>query len=513
MGSKSENPRKVSNGQTDIVSFDLEENFATSTTCHGVAHIFETKGSRRSMWFGITLVSTIACLVQCCIIVYDASLYPTRVNIKVKYNTQSLFPSVTLCNTNLIASIDNTREELKYAMLLYRHYYAKNQITHQELQSAENYFNRVYGKNFSLEEYVARYRFKAEDMIVSCQWGEEPCGSANFSQVITDYGTCYTFNSGQKGYPLLYQTISGSSHGLRLAINVQQYVYPTLPLSFLTPDAGIRLSVHHYNEIANMGSRGVFVPPGMHGYIAITDTHVLSNLGPPWGECGQKNLQYFRYYSRSACRREFEANLAAQQCNCSYQQATVNTENKKTLNSFCPYPCQQTEYPIILSYAGIATNAIIDSSSHNGKLANLLDSVKNDPSKYPNYTSEAFIRENLIYLDVYFRELITSTTTESKATGYAQVLSDVGGQLGLFIGASIITLCEIITYLCDRCERKKREKREMRIHRQSQMIRDIMQVGVEKKDLQTETKPNKNNDFVFNTSEDGQETSSTNPNV
>ena len=35
---------------------------------------------------------------------------------------------------------------------------------------------------------------------------------------------------------------------------------------------------------------------------------------------------------------------------------------------------------------------------------------------------------------------------------------DIGGQLGLFVGASIITLCEIITYFCDRCKRDKREK-------------------------------------------------------
>lgn len=57
---------------------------------------------------------------------------------------------------------------------------------------------------------------------------------------------------------------------------------------------------------------------------------------------------------------------------------------------------------------------------------------------------------------------------------YTQILllkGDVGGQLGLFVGASIITLCEIITYFCDRYKRDRQGKRVQ--SRQSQIRNSI----------------------------------------
>lgn len=181
---------------SDTTSFDLEENFATSTSCHGVGHIVENVGSRRNMWFIITVISSVSCICQCSIIVYDALLFPTRVNIKLEYNTESLFPSVTICNTNLIASLSIGDIEYKNALALYRYYYIKNNRTFEELQEANDFFTKIYGENFTIEEYVIKYRFRIEDMIISCRWGDHSCGAENFTQVVTDYGVCYTFNSG-----------------------------------------------------------------------------------------------------------------------------------------------------------------------------------------------------------------------------------------------------------------------------------------------------------------------------
>ena len=181
---------------SDSASVDLEEDFATTTSCHGVGHIFTNAGSRRSMWFTITLVCSVACICQCFIIVYDASFFPTRVNIKLEYNIESLFPSVTICNTNLIASLSIGDVEYKNALTLYRYYYINDNRTFGELDEAEKFFTRIYGKNFTIHDYIVKYRFRIEDMIISCQWDSNPCGPQNFSQVVTDYGICYTFNSG-----------------------------------------------------------------------------------------------------------------------------------------------------------------------------------------------------------------------------------------------------------------------------------------------------------------------------
>ena len=52
-------------------------------------------------------------------------------------------------------------------------------------------------------------------------------------------------------------------------------------------------------------------------------------------------------------------------------------------------------------------------------------------------------------MNVYFETLSIETQTTSDAYGGVALLSDIGGQLGLFLGISVISIMEFATWIID----------------------------------------------------------------
>ncbi|PNI28074.1 ASIC3 isoform 8, partial [Pan troglodytes] len=63
--------------------------------------------------------------------------------------------------------------------------------------------------------------------------------------------------------------------------------------------------------------------------------------------------------------------------------------------------------------------------------------------------SEAYIAENVLALDIFFEAVNYETVEQKKAYEMSELLGDIGGQMGLFIGASLLTILEILDYLCE----------------------------------------------------------------
>ncbi|KAJ8260395.1 hypothetical protein GJAV_G00181600, partial [Gymnothorax javanicus] len=79
--------------------------------------------------------------------------------------------------------------------------------------------------------------------------------------------------------------------------------------------------------------------------------------------------------------------------------------------------------------------------------------------------SEQYIGDNILVLDIFFEALNYETIEQKKAYEIAGLLGDIGGQMGLFIGASILTILELFDYLYEvmkyklcRCSKKKSKR-------------------------------------------------------
>ncbi|KAG7221608.1 hypothetical protein INR49_017139 [Caranx melampygus] len=287
-------------------------------------------------------------------------------------------------------------------------------------------------------------------------------GNNTCISVFTRYGKCYTFNAGGD----LITTKGGMGNGLELMLDIQQDEY--LPVWGETDEtsfeAGVKVQIHSQDEPSFIDQLGFGVAPGFQTFVSCQEQRLIY-LPPPWGDCKVTPMDsdFFDSYSITACRIDCETRYLVDNCNCRmvhmpgdapyctpelYKECAdpaldflVERDNDFCV---CETPCNMTRYSKELSFVKIPSKA----------------SAKYLAKKYNK--SEQYIKENILVLDIFFEALNYETIEQKKAYEVAGLLGDIGGQMGLFIGASILTILELFDYLYEvikyklcRCSDKK----------------------------------------------------------
>ncbi|KAJ8414270.1 hypothetical protein AAFF_G00051400 [Aldrovandia affinis] len=259
------------------------------------------------------------------------------------------------------------------------------------------------------------------------------------------------FNAAEEGKTLRTTVKGGTGNGLEIMLDIQQDEY--LPVWGETEEtafeAGIRVQIHSQAEPPFVHELGFGVAPGFQTFVS-TQEQRLTYLPPPWGECQSSGLEsgFFQVYSVTACRIDCETRYIVENCNCRMvhmpgdspfctpeqynecaEPALAKLAEKDSNNCICRTPCNMTRYNKELSMVKIPSKTS----------ARYLEKKFNKSEKY--------IADNILVLDVFFEALNYETIEQKKAYEVAGLLGDIGGQMGLFIGASILTILELFDYL------------------------------------------------------------------
>uniref|UniRef100_A0A3B4B135 Acid sensing ion channel subunit family member 4 n=1 Tax=Periophthalmus magnuspinnatus TaxID=409849 RepID=A0A3B4B135_9GOBI len=277
-------------------------------------------------------------------------------------------------------------------------------------------------------------------------------------KVYTRYGKCYTFNGNKTALRKTKQ--GGMGNGLEIMLDIQQDEY--LPIwretNETSLEAGIRVQIHSQDEPPYIHQLGFGVSPGFQTFVSCQEQR-LTYLPQPWGNCRSSSKEKFPgydTYSISACRLLCETNEVIRVCNCRMVHMPgkalsnslharkalsnsahpsvcicVSAQLQKTSGDTCPCetPCNLTRYGKELSMVKIPSKG----------------SARYLSRKYDK--TEDYIRDNFLVLDIFFEALNYETIEQKKAYDVAGLLGDIGGQMGLFIGASILTVLEILDYI------------------------------------------------------------------
>ncbi|XP_055864283.1 uncharacterized protein LOC106077088 [Biomphalaria glabrata] len=152
-------------------------------------------------------------------------------------------------------------------------------------------------------------------MILACKWNAaETCGPENFTRIITDHGLCYSFNGPASPRSLSLDT-PGTSHGLHLTINIEEYE------RMLGPHvaSGIHLLVHNRREYPLVRQLGQSVAAGSHASVALK-LKKESRLGYPYDDCKDGAMVHVPNqtysYSMPACKIECYVEFVLKRCGC-----------------------------------------------------------------------------------------------------------------------------------------------------------------------------------------------------
>ncbi|XP_029409750.1 acid-sensing ion channel 1 isoform X3 [Nannospalax galili] len=464
--------------------------FASSSTLHGLAHIFsyERLSLKRALWALCFLGSLAVLLCVCTERVQYYFCYHHVTKLDEVAASQLTFPAVTLCNLNEFRFSQVSKNDLYHAgellaLLNNRYEIPDTQMADEKqleiLQDKAN-FRSFKPKPFNMREFYDRAGHDIRDMLLSCHFRGEVCSAEDFKVVFTRYGKCYTFNSGQDGRPRLKTMKGGTGNGLEIMLDIQQDEY--LPVWGETDEtsfeAGIKVQIHSQDEPPFIDQLGFGVAPGFQTFVSCQEQRQLIYLPSPWGTCNAVTMDsdFFDSYSITACRIDCETRYLVENCNCrmvhmpgdapyctpeQYKEcadpALDFLVEKDQEYCVCEMPCNLTRYGKELSMVKIPSKAS----------AKYLAKKFNKSEQYIGSPSPPLHRENILVLDIFFEVLNYETIEQKKAYEIAGLLGDIGGQMGLFIGASILTVLELFDYayevikhrLCRRGKCQKENKR------------------------------------------------------
>ncbi|XP_023649672.2 acid-sensing ion channel 2-like isoform X1 [Paramormyrops kingsleyae] len=389
--------------------------------------------------------------------------FPTYTKVHMEWAKELPFPAVTICNNNPIRFYKLTKSDMFFAGywlgLLLANRTARPLVLDILQDDRQAWFLKLSDfrlflppRNFEGTnlDFMDRLGHQLEDMLLSCKYRGEICGPQNFSSVFTRYGKCYMFNAEEEGKTLRTTVKGGTGNGLEIMLDIQQDEY--LPVWGETEEtafeAGIRVQIHSQAEPPFIHELGFGVSPGFQTFVS-TQEQRLTYLPPPWGEChsGALESSFFQVYSVTACRIDCETRYIVENCNCRMvhmpgdspfctpeqykdcaEPALATLFEKENYRCVCRTPCNMTRYNKELSMVKIPSKTS----------ARYLEKKFNKSEKY--------IAENILVLDVFFEAINYETIEQKKAYEVAALLGDIGGQMGLFVGASILTVLELFDY-------------------------------------------------------------------
>ncbi|XP_068119037.1 acid-sensing ion channel 2 isoform X2 [Hyperolius riggenbachi] len=460
-----ESPSEDSLGSLHPSSIQI---FANTSTLHGIKHIFVygPLTLRRFLWTVAFVCSLGLLLLESSerVAFYFSYQHVTKVDQVV---TESLvFPAVTICNLNTYRFTKITTNDLYHAGELLELLDVNGHIVEPNLADPEvlaileekTQFKQFKPKTFCMGEFMERTGHDLKDMMLYCKFRGHECSFGDFQTVFTRYGKCYMFNSGHDGRPLLTTLKGGTGNGLEIMLDIQQDEY--LPIwgetEETTFEAGVKVQIHSQSEPPFIQELGFGVAPGFQTFVA-TQEQRLMYLPSPWGTCRFSDMgsDFFPVYSISACRIDCETRYIVENCNCKmvhmpgdapfctpeqYKECAEPALSLLTEKDggycMCTMPCNVTRYNKELSMVKIPSKT----------------SAKYLEKKFNK--SEKYISENILVLDVFFEALNYETVEQRKAYEVAGLLGDIGGQMGLFIGASILTILELFDYIYELIKEK-----------------------------------------------------------
>lgn len=410
---------------------DLLEN----SSLHGLSYIFDSRYSiRRFIWLVITATAFCYAMQK----VYQSTMHYFEYHFTTsrmrRFVDEIEFPAVSLCNLNDMRLSVVRGTAVDKAVL-----------------------DHAFSANVTAEEYrhVTRSAVhKLEEMLVECIFDGKECTRTNFTEFDWMQGDqCFTFNSGKKS-PVLKVRGTGLHRSLMLTINIQHYDYYRDGSM-----SGIHLILHGHDETP-VRIRGPMIPPGFATYIQVEKKKTINLKSPYKTNCGDLKLKYFNGYSMHTCWLEQLTDYVDTLCGCKdfFMPGKIPICNmsmlmlcmwpawdkfdKEKLYS-CPLPCEIDTY-----YSNSMSRTLFPSASYAHELK---DKIKDQPhmkSVLKNVTDfKRFMRNNFLRLIIFYEDLSYERQEQQPSYGTLVWLGDIGGQIGLFIGAGAMSYFEFLDCL------------------------------------------------------------------
>ncbi|XP_032238531.2 acid-sensing ion channel 2 isoform X2 [Nematostella vectensis] len=418
----------------------LIKEFSGYTTLHGFHFLVDSYSvTRRVVWTCFIVISLGFLLYQ---LVNGIKNYNDRgiiMSRSVEEPNEVDFPAVTICNQNI----------MKKSLIIGTD--AQRYLDEMNYIKADLGLVNSTNERLDAEDFVRKYGHTLGEMMYGCEFKDRRCTAQDFI-VSTSFmrGLCYTFNSGRDNSSVRRIATPGRLESLILRLNAQPEEYYG---AYSYENVGFVLAVHDQAEPPDMELNAYDIPPGFTTNLRIRRFKGNSLPEPYPTKCGSRNLSLYKRYSRKACIQECYARLIITHCGCRLLGMPPMKVLLKPSKCDCPKRCQHTHYSVQPSLAYYPSKSVIKEL-----LPSLNMTEVNSTTERINEVNR-IIREGNAIIRVFYETLRTEIIKEKPQYTLATLTSDMGGSMGLFLGCSVLTICEFIDLFIQIClERRKRNE-------------------------------------------------------
>ncbi|XP_063721483.1 uncharacterized protein LOC134848073 [Symsagittifera roscoffensis] len=336
---------------------------------------------------------------------------------------------------------------------------------------------------------------QVEDFIVQCVIDGQLCSYHDFkTSQYAEFGNCFSINTAVDAYSNKtnlepYRTTkTGTEHGLKLSLFLDKDEY----IGIIGQNSGARLTISNSDESPPINSKGIFLSAGAATIISMEQEKILKQKAPfsncveNWPAFLELRENFKKYsYTTDHCNYLCQQVAIAKQCNCtllaferdfsandqvdSSMQQHCNlfnnhqydcvtavkkdfTKNRRTCD--CPSPCEERRIDAGVSLTEWPTEAY---ATH------FVSLLKSSPSlRVQRFLAKArdfslggqdvealteILRKNFARVEIHFATLNYFQIEESPKYTYQDLCGTLGGNLGLWLGWSIMALIEMIQWM------------------------------------------------------------------
>ena len=110
-------------------------------------------------------------------------------------------------------------------------------------------------------------------------------------------------------------------------------------------------------------------------------------------------------------------------------------------SKFCPLECESMSFQITTSFTNYPTKQYADKYLINNP--NIKSKFDNDSLNYD------MIKKSTLSLNIYYEQLSYTEINQKAKTEIVDLVSNIGGLMGLFLGISFLSFCEVIEAFVD----------------------------------------------------------------
>ena len=474
MNNKMENKKEVLTVKSVLVDF------CDHTTVHGL-HFLTRIGHRwiQLFWSVVVLSGFIGLGVHLYNIIGAYLEYKTT-EYSYERDDGYDFPDITMCNLNGISptnlrSVASKYEQVQYYLNMSTSGNEENAPLHTDLF-------------WSLGDNSVEVGQTLSDFIIRCKFEDQFCNMSRFIiYTFSSFFNCYTFTMAGTGIQTITQGIAA---GLTMTFFLEpldfSIIKPYDDNAFAGGLYGIRVLLTPPNSLPGAGVMGYDILAGQATNIAF-DIIERKRLPEPYSTCrgvDSMALEGHLTYSFTECKNICIHQIIMDECGCfptkyrvrrnytaigmpncghdihktrnkdmltcqEYYLKNIETRLNYAVDCNCHPPCEDTKYSITISQSGFPSeNSIISFWKRI-----LEDPKKKDLKAYKNYqklkevntSTDDLIKwthKHFLRLTVYANSKTVTVKEQIPMYTFIDLMSQIGGCLGLWVGISIITIVE-----------------------------------------------------------------------